>query len=170
MKTKIKKALYGIFKRKIMKRAKNLAKLQASSARRKEYRLFQLEKTLEKHEYAFGYYLSEWQNNPESRQVFARAIFDDDILGMFVEELLGGHKPDIKAYEELVSRQYALLYALRKKDKKAYEKALADGADPKLVFAYDHGFEVGDEWYTRIAIKDIEGQAKALGLEYPSKM
>ena len=166
----MKKIFYVIFRRKLVKRAKNLAKLQALSVRRKEYCLFQLKKTLERHKYAFSYYLSEWQNNPESHEVFARAIFDDDILGMFVEELLGGHKPDIKAYEELVSRQYALVRALEKKDKRAYDKALADGADPKLVFAYDHGFEVGDEWYTRIAIKDIEGQAKALGLEYPSKM
>lgn len=169
MKTKIKKALYGIFKRKIMKRAKNLAKLQAASARRKKAQIFLLEKALERHKYAFSYYLSEWQDNPESHEVFARALFDDDILGMFVEELLDGHKPDIKAYEELVSRQYALVRALNKKDKRAYDKALADGADPKLVFAYDHGFEIGDEWYTRIAIKDLEGQAKALGLEYPPK-
>ena len=164
-----KRFFYIIFRCNRVKRAKNLAKLQAASARRKEYRLFQLEKTLEKHEYAFGYYLVEWQNNPESHEVFARAIFDDDILGMFVEELLGGHKPDIKAYEELVSRQYALVRALEKKDKRAYDKALADGADPKLVFAYDHGFEIGDEWHTCIAIKDLEGQAKALGLEYPPK-
>lgn len=154
---KTKLAIYSIFKKNVVKRAQEIAEARNRAEKHREWQKQDLRKDLHECTHCFETYLKRWNESPELQEIIKSSYPQDEILREFLRDLEQGHTRDIAYYKQKLQAQYQLFRAVERNDEAAFHKALQDGANVKIVFAFHESLDLGGDFYYYTIIDNVEG-------------